>query len=276
MEIRHAIHPDHAETMNTEMLRKNFLIQDLFIPNRLNMTYSYDDRLIIGGISPTDEMALDVDPKIIGSDYLLQRREMGVINVGGSGIVKAGNRDFKMDHRDGLYIGMGNEDLIFSSRNPENPAMFYINSTPAHMNYPTESISFEQAEATVLGAQETSNHRTIRKYIHPNGIKSCQLVMGMTALEPGSIWNTMPVHTHGRRIEAYFYFNLPDEQIVFHFMGQPSQTRHIVIRNHEVALSPSWSIHSGAGTANYTFIWGMAGENQTFDDMDGIPMSEIR
>lgn len=276
MEIRHSIHPDHAEVMNTEELREHFLIQGLFSGDQFTLVYSYDDRLIVGGIAPEKPQAIEVDPKLIGCDFLLQRREMGVINVGGSGTIRVDGQDYRMASRDGLFIGMGAKDVVFMSDDPATPAKFYLNSAPAHMTYPTSHISFAQAEPLELGGLATSNHRTIRKYIHSDGVKSCQLVMGMTSLETGSVWNTMPVHTHGRRMEAYFYFDLPEDQVVFHFMGDPSQTRHIVVRGDESVLSPSWSIHSGAGTSNYTFIWGMVGENQTFTDMDGVAMSELR
>ena len=276
MELRHAIHPDHAEAMGAEALRKHFLIQDLFTGGNFKMVYSYNDRLIVGGISPARPTALEIDPKIIGGQYLLERREMGVINIGGPGVVTIDGKDYSMARKDGLYIGKGAKEIVFSSTNHEEPSKFYINSAPAHKSYPTMHISFDEAEPVVLGNQETSNHRTIRKYIHPAGVSSCQLVMGMTTLSTGSIWNTMPVHTHERRMEAYLYFDLPEDQIVFHFMGRPGETRHLVVRNHEAVLSPSWSIHSGAGTASYTFIWGMAGENQEFGDMDGVAMSQLR
>lgn len=276
MEIRHAVHPEHAAAMDTAELRENFLIQDLFEGNRLNMVYSYNDRLIVGGICPVKMMTLDIDPKIIGSTYLLERREMGAINVGGSGSITVDDKVFSIAHKDGLFIGMGARNITFSSDDPEQPAKFYINSAPAHAAFPTVAAKFSEAAPVVLGDTATSNSRTIRKYIHPEGIKSCQLVMGMTTLEKGSVWNTMPVHTHGRRMEAYFYFEIPDDQVVFHFMGEPSETRHIIVRQEEAVLSPSWSIHSGAGTSSYTFIWGMAGENQAFNDMDGVPMSELQ
>lgn len=276
MDIRYAVHPEHAAVMDTAELRENFLIQDLFAAGQFNMVYSYNDRLIVGGVSPEKAMALMIDPKIIGGDYLLERREMGVINVGGAGSITVDDEVFLIAHKDGLYIGMGAKDIVFSSDDPKQPAKFYINSAPAHTTYPTVAAKFSEAEPVVLGDAATSNSRTIRKYIHPNGIKSCQLVMGMTTLETGSVWNTMPTHTHERRMEAYFYFDLPEDQVAFHFMGEPTETRHLIVRQDEAVLSPSWSIHSGAGTSNYTFIWGMAGENQVFDDMDGVAMSELK
>ncbi len=276
MNIRYAVHPEHAEAMDTETLREHFLMENLFTPDRFNLVYSYNDRLIVGGVSPLNSLPLEIDRKIIGSEYLLQRREMGIINVGGPGSVNVDGTDHPIANKDGLYIGMGAKDIVFSSSSPENPAKFYFNSSPAHATYPTVMAGFDQAECIQLGDASTSNRRTIRKYIHPAGIKSCQLVMGMTSLESGSVWNTMPTHTHERRMEAYFYFEMAEDQAVFHLMGTPSETRHIVLRNEEAVLSPSWSIHSGVGTSNYTFIWGMCGENQLFDDMDHVPMTELR
>jgi len=276
MDIRYAVHPDHAAVMDSAELRENFLIQDLFTAGQFKMVYSYNDRLIVGGVCSDRPMALDIDPKIIGSEYLLERREMGVINVGDSGTITVDDKVFSIPHKDGLYIGMGARNVSFNSDNPEQPSKFYINSAPAHTTYPTLAARFSDADSVVLGDAAGSNHRTIRKFIHPGGIRSCQLVMGMTTLETGSVWNTMPTHTHERRMEAYFYFDVPEDQIAFHFMGEPAETRHIIVRQEEAVLSPSWSIHSGAGTSSYTFIWGMAGENQVFDDMDGVPMFELR
>lgn len=276
MDIRYAVHPEHAEAMDTESLREHFLIQGLFLPDQLKLVYSYNDRLIVGGACPHSPLTLEIDRKIIGSDFLLQRREMGVINVGGPGRVTVDGKSFAIASKDGIYIGMGSKEVIFASDKTANPARFYFNSAPAHAAHPTVVAKFTEAEPVQLGALSTSNQRTIRKYIHPNGIRSCQLVMGMTTLETGSVWNTMPTHTHERRMEAYFYFEMDEDQVVFHLMGSPGETRHIVLRNEEAVLSPSWSIHSGTGTSNYTFIWGMCGENQLFDDMDHVPMAELR
>jgi 4-deoxy-L-threo-5-hexosulose-uronate ketol-isomerase len=276
MEIRNAVHPDHAVQFDTTELREQFLIQDLFKPDEVKLVYSYFDRLIVGGVCPVNPLKLEVDEKIIGAPYLLERRELGVINVGAAGTVTVDEKKYDLSPKDGLYIGMGAEKLEFSSADKNNPARFYLNCAPAHMNYPNAKVTFNEAEPIELGEMAQSNKRTIRKYIHPDGVKSCQLVMGMTTLETGCVWNTMPVHTHQRRMEAYFYFGLKDEQVVFHFMGEPSETRHIVVRNDEAVLSPSWSIHSGAGTGSYTFIWGMVGENQTFTDMDAVPMNELK
>ena len=276
MEIRNAVHPEQAELFDTEELREHFLIQNLFKPDQFKLIYSYFDRLIVGGACPVKPVTIDIDEKIIGAPHLLSRRELGLINIGGPGTVDIDGQKVSLAFKDGLYVGMGAKELVFSSADPDNPAKFYLNCAPAHANYPTAAVSFKEAEPVEMGEAEQSNKRTIRKYIHPDGVKSCQLVMGMTTLETGSVWNTMPVHTHQRRMEAYFYFGMPDDQVVFHFMGEPTETRHIVVRNEEAVLSPSWSIHSGAGTSNYTFIWGMVGENQTFTDMDAVPMGEIK
>jgi 4-deoxy-L-threo-5-hexosulose-uronate ketol-isomerase len=276
MEIRNAVHPEHAVLFDTDDLREQFLIQGLFITDRFKMIYSYFDRLIVGGICPIKPLTIDIDEKIIGAPYLLDRRELGLINIGGPGAVGIDDEKIPLEFKDGLYVGMGVKALEFSSDDPGNPAKFYLNCAPAHQSYPTAKVTFSEAEPVELGEAAQSNKRIIRKYIHPDGIKSCQLVMGMTTLETGSVWNTMPVHTHQRRMEAYFYFGMAEDQVVFHFMGEPTETRHIVVRNEEAVLSPSWSIHSGAGTSNYTFIWGMVGENQTFTDMDAVPMDQLR
>jgi 4-deoxy-L-threo-5-hexosulose-uronate ketol-isomerase len=276
MEIRHAVHPEQAKHFTTEELREHFLVQEVFRPNAVKLVYSYYDRLIVGGVCPTGPLTLAVDEKVIGSSYLLERREMGVINIGGSGAVSVDGKPYELDTRDSLYIGMGSKDIVFSSNDTSNPAKFYLNCAPAHKAYPTEKIALTETEPLHLGSIEKSNERTIYKYIQPDGVKSCQLVMGMTILEPNNVWNTMSAHTHQRRMEAYLYFNIPGDEVVFHFMGEPGETRHIVVRNEEAVLSPSWSIHSGAGTQNYVFIWGMAGENQAFTDMDDVPMAVLK
>jgi 4-deoxy-L-threo-5-hexosulose-uronate ketol-isomerase len=276
MEIRNAIHPEHAQQFSTEELREHFLIQELFKVDAITLVYSYYDRLIVGGVCPAKSLNLTVDEKVIGASYLLERREMGVINVGAKGTVSVDGTLYELESRDGLYTGMGSKEVIFSSADENNPAKFYLNCAPAHKAYPVEKIAFKEAEPLHLGSIAKSNERTIYKYIHPDGVKSCQIVMGMTILEPNNIWNTMSAHTHQRRMEAYLYFNIPGDDVVFHFMGKPEETRHIVVRNEEAILSPSWSIHSGAGTQNYTFIWGMAGENQTFTDMDDVSMSILK
>jgi 4-deoxy-L-threo-5-hexosulose-uronate ketol-isomerase len=276
MEIRQAVHPEHAAMFATDELRAHFLVEELFLPGQTRMVYSYYDRLIIAGLVPQDKLELDVDEKIIGASHLLERREMGIINIGGEGTLVVDGTEYPMAPRDGLYIGMGSREIIFRSADAARPAKYYVNCAPAHKTYPTAKVTFADAEPIHLGEIENSNKRTIRKYFHPEGVRSCQLVMGMTALEPGCVWNTMPVHTHPRRMEAYLYFDMAEDSVVFHFMGEPTETRHLVVRNEQVILSPSWSIHSGSGTGSYTFIWGMVGENQTFTDMDGVAMADLR
>jgi 4-deoxy-L-threo-5-hexosulose-uronate ketol-isomerase len=276
MEIRNAVHPEHGATMGTDELREHFLVEALFQSGQTRMVYSYYDRLIIAGVVPREPLTLAVDEKVIGASHLLERREMGIINIGAEGTISVDGTVFEMAPRDGLYIGMGAREIAFQSADASNPAKFYLNCAPAHATYPTTQVSFAEAEPIHLGEMENSNKRTIRKYFHPDGVRSCQLVMGMTTLEPGCVWNTMPVHTHPRRMEAYLYFDMAADSVVFHFMGEPTETRHIIVRNEEVVLSPSWSIHSGSGTGSCTFIWGMVGENQTFTDMDGVPMSALK
>ena len=212
----------------------------------------------------------------MAADYFLERREIGIINVGGRGTITVDGTVYNMDSKDCIYIGLGAKEITFASDNAAEPAKFYFNSTPAHQTYPTVKVAISEATPTHLGSINTSNERTIYKYIHTGGVKSCQLVMGMTLLKPGNMWNTMPSHTHNRRSEVYFYFDMPEDAVVFHMMGEPQQTRHVVMRNEQAVISPSWSIHSGVGTNNYTFIWGMAGENQMFDDMDAVAMKDLK
>jgi 4-deoxy-L-threo-5-hexosulose-uronate ketol-isomerase len=261
---------------DTDELREHFLIQELFVAGGTKMVYTTYDRLIVGGVCPLNEMKIEVDQAVIGAGYLLERREMGIINIGGAGTVAVDGKRFELANKDGLYIGMGSRNVALASTDLKNPAKFYFNCAPAHTVYPAGKATPADAETVQLGSMEKSNRRTIRKYFHPGGLKSCQLVMGMTTLETGSVWNTMPVHTHQRRMEVYLYFDISADDLVMHFMGEPSETRHIVVRNEEAVLSPSWSIHSGAGTCNYTFIWGMVGENQTFTDMDAVPMKALQ
>ncbi len=275
MEVREYVHSTFAERFNTEEMRKNFLITDLFIPGKVSMTYSHVDRMIAGGITPA-EQALEIPVgKELGTDFFLQRREMGIINIGDAGSVSVDGVEYPLNSRDGLYIGKGAEHLSFSSKDASKPAKFYFNSAPAHHSYPIKLITLEDARKVHLGSAEESNERTINQYLHPAVLETCQLVMGVTILEPGSIWNTMPAHTHERRMEVYLYFDMPVDRVVFHMMGKPQETRHLIVRNEQAVISPSWSIHSGVGTGSYTFIWGMVGENQTFDDMDHIAMSDI-
>lgn len=276
MEIRYASSNKDAKHYDTDRLREEFLIQDLFTPNKINLTYSHYDRIIAGGAYPTTEEIELVGGKELGSDFFLEKRELGVINVGGSGVITLDGTEYTLNSRDAIYVGKGTKEVKFKSLDSSNPAKFYINSAPAHMEYPTVKISLEDARKVKLGSLATSNKRTINQYIHPDVCNSCQLVMGMTMLEDGSIWNSMPCHTHDRRMEVYFYFDMEEDTRVFHFMGEPHETRHIIMKNEEAVISPSWSIHSGVGTASYTFIWGMIGENQTFTDMDHVAMDDLR
>jgi len=275
METRHAVHPEQAKHFDTEALRRHFLVQRLFETGKTNLLYSYYDRIIVGGAIPEKPLDLKVDKAIIGSEFLLERRELGVINIGAPGSITVDGQELPLDSRDGLYVGLGAREVSFSSRTPGNPARFYFLSAPAHAHHPTTHIAIGQTEPLRLGSDEQSNRRTIYKYIHPEGVRSCQLVMGLTILEPKNVWNTMPTHTHERRVEVYLYFDIPEDGAVFHLMGEPGETRHLVVRNGEAVLSPSWSIHSGVGTSNYTFIWGMAGENQVFSDMDGVALDRL-
>jgi len=274
MDIRNAANPKDVKYYDTARLRDEFLIQELF-SSEIKMVYSHVDRMIAGGVSPVKPMKLEAGDEL-RAEYFLERREMGVINIGAPGTVTVDGEAFVLGTNDGLYIGMGKKEITFQSENASNPSKFYFNSVPAHATHPTVKIGIELLEATRLGSLADSNDRTIYKYIHPMGVRSCQLVMGMTVLEPGSVWNTMPTHTHERRMEVYLYFNMKPDALVLHNMGEPSETRHIVVRNEEAVISPSWSIHSGCGTRNYTFIWGMAGENQTFSDMDSVPTGAIK
>ena len=231
---------------------------------------------MIGGIMPIDSsIPLTVDNQLLVVEYFLQRREVGIINIGSTGVVQVDGNSFTLDKEDGLYIGMGNRDVIFSSVNTDAPALFYCISTPAHTSYPATLLKFDDAEPLNLGDIKNSNTRTIFKYIHPGGIQSCQLMMGITKLQPNNMWNTMPAHTHSQRMEIYFYYDIEDENVVFHLMGEPSETRHLVVRNCEAAISPSWSIHAGMGTGQYSFVWAMAGENQDFTDMNAVRMENL-
>jgi 4-deoxy-L-threo-5-hexosulose-uronate ketol-isomerase len=264
------------KSLDTEEIREQFLIEGLFAKDKINLVYSHIDRIIAGGACP-DERALDLRvTKELGVDFFLQRRELGVINIGSQGTVAVDGKDYPLDHKECLYVGLGSREVSFRSLDRNHPAKFYLNSAPAHAAYPLVKLSMKDAQRLELGTSDKANVRTIYQFIHPSVLKSCQLVMGMTILQPNSTWNTMPSHTHDRRMEVYLYFDLPDDALVFHLMGEPKETRHIVVRNEEAVISPSWSIHSGVGTSNYTFIWGMVGENQTFTDMDQIPMSELK
>ena len=276
LEIRYANHPEDSKYYTTEELRNNYLIEKLFVENEAALVYSHIDRIIAGGIMPVGEKIKLSAGKELGVSYFFQRREAGIINIGGKGKVTIDGNEFILDNADGLYIGMGSKDVTFESESINSPAKFYFNSSPAHKAFPTRMITLEQAKKVKLGEKENLNVRTINQYIHPDVCESCQLVMGMTILDPGNVWNTMPAHTHERRMEVYMYFNMDDKARVFHLMGQPQETRHIVMANEQAVISPSWSIHSGVGTSNYTFIWGMCGENIEFTDMDHISIKDIR
>ena len=276
MDIREPVHSEHAKAFDTAQLRENFLIESIFTSGKVNLTYSHVDRVIAGGCMPGTEAVTLEAGKEIGADFFLERRELGAINVGGDGIVIVDGAEYEIASREALYVGKGAKEVRFASIDADKPAKFYLNSAPAHTAYPTKKITLDMASPETLGDAENCNRRTIYKYLVPGVVETCQLLMGMTMLEPGSIWNTMPCHTHERRMEVYFYFDMNDDNVVFHMMGKPEETRHLVVRNEQAVISPSWSIHSGVGSSNYTFIWGMAGENQTFSDMDFIPMSHLK
>lgn len=288
MELRTAASPRDVKHYTTQRLREEFLIEELFVLGEMRLVYSHIDRIITGAVVPVSTVPIALTTgEELKAEYFLQRRELGVINIGGKGKITIDGREYMVDKKEGMYIGMGARDVIFESMDDRNPAKFYLNSAPAHMTYPTVLIKPEgqKEEGTViikdsnkveLGSLEQSNHRTICKYILPGQVESCQLEMGMTKLEPGSVWNTMPCHTHDRRMEVYLYFDIPEDAIVMHYMGEPTETRHLVIRNEQAVISPSWSIHSGCGTQEYTFIWGMVGENQDFDDMDSVAMTDLK
>lgn len=276
MELRTAASPRDVKTYDTARLREEFLIQDLFRPDDIKLVYSHIDRIITGSATPVTKALVLTAGDELRADYFLQRREMGVINIGGEGTVTVDGTVYTLRYKDGLYIGRGSRDISFASADPDHPAKFYLNSCPAHKEYPTVYIRPEDCVRVELGSLEQSNHRTICKYILPGQVESCQLVMGMTALKPGSVWNTMPCHTHDRRMEVYLYFEIPEDAFVVHYMGEPTETRHIIMHNEEAVISPSWSIHAGSGSRNYTFIWGMVGENQVFTDMDGVRNQDLR
>ena len=278
MEIRQPIHSEQAKTLDTTGLRQHFLVQDLFKADEATLTYSQIDRIIVGGIMPVKQ-AVRFSPELgkhTGTDFFLQRRELGLINIGGPARVKVDEQTFEVGSREALYVGQGAKVLEFTSVDSAKPAKLYFNCAPAHTAYPHKKITLAEASPETLGAPETSNRRTIHKFIVPDVLPTCQLLMGMTQLEPGSLWNTMPCHTHDRRMEVYFYFDMNENAAVFHMMGLPQETRHVVVRNEEAVISPSWSIHSGVGTQAYTFIWGMVGENQVFKDMDHVPMTALK
>lgn len=278
MEVRQSIHSEHAKRLDTEQLRKEFLVEKIFEADEYTMIYSHIDRIIIGGIMPvTTTVTFGTEMgKQLGVDYFLERRELGLINIGGEAKIVVDGTAYTVKTNEALYVGMGAKSLAFSSQDKNKPAKLYFNSAPAHHTYPTRTITLEDTAAVPLGSLETCNKRTIRKYMVPEVLKTCQLCMGMTRLDEGSNWNSMPTHTHERRMEVYFYFDMDNDTVIFHMMGQPHETRHIVMRNEQAVISPSWSVHTGVGTRRYTFIWGMIGENQTFDDMDHVAMQDLR
>jgi len=275
LDVRYGANPNDFRHYDTERLRNDFLITRLFVPGEIRVTYSHIDRIITGGACPTIPLSLECGREI-GTEFFLQRREMGIINVGAPGTVIADGERFLLKKLDGLYLGAGNRSIIFESENHDDHAHFYFSSAPAHTSHPNCYIDIEKAKKVKTGDPEKANVRTINQYIHPEVCATCQLMMGLTQLEAGSVWNTMPCHTHDRRMEVYFYFDIPKDGVTFHIFGQPEETRHIVVRNEEAVINPSWSIHSAAGTSSYSFIWSRAGENQEFTDMDHVPMSAMK
>lgn len=275
-ELRYAAHPDDAKAYDTQRLRKDFLIEKIFAPNEVNMVYSMYDRMVVGGAMPVGEtLRLEaIDP--LKQPVFLMRRELGIYNVGGKGSVKVGDDVFELDYKEALYVGSGDREVYFESLDGSRPAKFYFNSATAHRNYPDKKVTKANAIVMELGSLESSNHRRINKMIVNEVLPTCQLQMGMTELAVGSVWNTMPAHVHSRRMEAYFYFEVPEDQAVCHFMGEPNETRHIWMRGDQAVLSPEWSIHSGSATSNYTFIWGMAGENLDYGDQDFSKITELK
>lgn len=287
MEVRNACSPNDMKHYTTERLREEFLIQNLFQEDKMNLVYSHIDRIITGAVVPVNKKLALTAGDELRAEYFLQRREMGLINIGGDGIITIDGRVYEVNARDGMYIGRGSKDITFESKEVSNPAKFYLNSAPAHKEYPTVLIKLEgeASEDVVIvkdenkvecGSLEESNHRIINKYIVTGQVDTCQISMGLTKLFPGSVWNTMPAHTHDRRMEVYMYFDVEDDAFVIHYMGEPQETRHIIIHNEEAVINPSWSIHSGCGSKAYTFIWGMCGENQDYADQDFIANKDLR
>jgi 4-deoxy-L-threo-5-hexosulose-uronate ketol-isomerase len=276
MEMRYTADPVRFERMNSDELREAFLVDNLFTAGRIDLVYSFDDRAIIGSVVPPDEALTLKAGDELACEHFTDRREIGVINIGGDGVITVDSKAYAMGTKDVLYIGKGSRDIQFENINNEEPAKFYLVSYPAHAEYPTAHAKQSQAESLQLGSDENSNNRTIYKYIHPNGIKSCQLVMGCTDLAEGNVWNTMPGHTHARRTEIYMYFAVGKDSVVVHFIGKPEQTRHIIVRNQQAVFSPSWSIHGGAGLGKYSFVWSMGGENQAFADMQAFSLEQLR
>jgi len=276
MEIRFQSSPREVKGMNTQQLRENFLVQHLMQANQIQLVYSHFDRVIVGGVMPVSNPVLLPNEAELRADYFLERRELGIINVGGAGKVEADGVVYELNKLDALYLGKGTRSVSFTSASADQPAQYFLLSAPAHHTYPNRRMQKDEAAPVHLGEKATSNERTIYKYIHQEGIQSCQLVMGLTVLKEGSVWNSVPPHTHTRRMEVYFYFDLPEAHRVFHLMGEPQETRHIVMADQEAVISPPWSVHCGPGTTNYGFIWAMAGENYTFTDMDPVPIATMQ
>lgn len=274
--LRYASHPDDVKSYDTQRLRKEFLISNLMKKGEINIVYSLYDRFVTGGAVPTTKQLTLKPFDELKAKFFLERRELGIINVGNAGSVTVDGKTYKMKYKEALYIGRGAKKVVFKSNSKTKPALFYFNSAPAHTSYPTKLVTLKDADIVHLGTLKTSNDRQINKLLVNSIVETCQLQMGMTELQEGSVWNTMPAHSHNRRMEVYFYFEVPKDQAVAHFMGQPQETRHIWLKNNEAVISPSWSIHSGAGTSNYIFIWGMAGENLDYGDMDQVKISELR
>jgi 4-deoxy-L-threo-5-hexosulose-uronate ketol-isomerase len=276
MQIRYAVNKEQYQRMTTEELRKHFLVERVFVLGALELVYWETDRTVLGGVVPTDSpIALETDP-LLASDFFCERRELGAFNLGGSAEISVDGQTFPLAFQDFLYVGRGSRNITFASVDKENPARLFLISYPAHQHYPVTLASHATANRLELGAPATANQRSLCQYVHQNGVPSCQLVTGITALKPGSVWNTMPPHTHTRRSEVYFYFQVPETAAIVHLMGPPEETRHLMVHNEQAILSPIWSIHSGCGTENYSFIWAMGGENQRFSDMDAVKSSDIK
>lgn len=273
---RHAIHPASSKHLTSAQLRENYLVENIFVDNTVTCTYSFYDRLIIGGAKPVAKPVPLDTPDILKSSYFLERREIGIINIGDPGIIEADGEKFTLNNKEALYIGKGVKSVTFMPGEKGETPLYYYNSAPAHTTYPTKQVTLAQAETVELGAFENSNQRIIRKLLVNGILQTCQLQMGLTELKPGGVWNTMPPHTHDRRMEAYLYFDLPPNQVACHFMGEPDETRHIWVRNQQAVISPPWSIHAGAGTSHYSFIWGMAGENLDYGDMDVVQPMDLK
>lgn len=276
MQIRFESSRKEVSQMNTEALRENFLVPDIFENDKINFVYTHYDRVMIGGAIPATKSLQLETYDALKANYFLERREIGIINIGGDGKITTDGNAFEISKLGCVYVGKGTQEVTLSSNDPANPAVFYLLSSPAHQSYPARLFTKEDATPVTIGSPETSNHRTIYKYIHLDGIQSSQLVMGLTVLQTGSVWNTMPSHVHDRRMEAYCYFDVPQNHRILHLMGEPSETRHLWVADRQAIISPPWSIHSGCGTSNYSFIWGMAGENKDYTDMDAVAIADLK